>query len=347
MARVKETALIGGRFSIGKPGGRMPTDFVGIIRTAQERIEQSELREPDTTNPLGGTYDSFTRIDRFFLDLEVAEITSGNLARAMAAVVNEVPSEEIEDEDVILGVGQTTALDKMPLEIRTVTFDGSDYEEDLDWRITGAGIMVLEESDLAAALVAAAATSAAAVADGGNVGNGTLGTLSATSAVAAGAYTVTITNALTGAFSVTGPAGATGVGDVGTAYSVGGLQFTLTAGGTEFEDGDSFTITVTAPAPPVAKVNYLCARFDEIEYLTSSGEDWYLLFEGANAVGEKGKFNAHYYRVSFAPTTGRDVISVENFMGLPMVAEVKREDTRATSDVKSAYGKLQKQRLLQ
>lgn len=347
MSRIKETALIGGRFSIGKPGGRKPTDFVGIMRSAQERIEQTELREADTTNPLGGTYDSFSRIDRFFLDMETAEITTGNLARAMAAVANEVPSEEIEDEDVILGVGQTTALDKMPLEIHTVSFGGDDYEEDLDWRITGAGIQVLEESALAAALIAAASPSAVAVAAGGNEGNGTVGSLSATPAVAVGAYTVTITNAGTGVFSVSGPTLALPPGEVGEAYAQGGLAFTVTAGLTAFENGDSFTITVTAADEPVAKVSYLCARFDEIEYLTSSGEDWYLLFEGSNAVGEKGKFNAHYYRVRFAPTTGRDVLSVENFMGLPLVAEILREDSRATSDAKSAYGKLQKQRPVQ
>lgn len=343
MSRVKETALIGGRFKIGKPGGRKPTDFIGIARSAKERIEQSELREADTTNPLGGTYDSFTRIDRFFIDLELAEITSGNLARAMAAVVDEVPSEEIEDEDVHLGVGQTTALEKMPLEIRGLTFDGTEYEEDLDWRITGAGIEVLEESDLATAVVAFASPSAEAVADGGNVGNGTVTGLGVTTA-AAGAYVVLITNAGTGAFSVNGPAGAVGTGTVGVLFSAGGLQFTLGSGATAFEDNDAFTITVTAGAEPVAQVSYLCARFDEIEFLTSSGEEWYLLFEGSNAVGEKGKFNAHYYRVRFSPTTGRDVISVENFMGLPLVAEVMREDSRATSDAKSAYGKIQKQR---
>ncbi|MGK8439020.1 hypothetical protein ACRS3X_17105 [Ectopseudomonas hydrolytica] len=347
MARIKETALIGGRFSIGKPGGRKPTDFIGIVRSAQERIEQTELREPDTTNPLGGTYDSFSRIDRFFLDMEVAEITSGNLARAMAAVVSEIPSEEVIDEDVILGVGQTTALDKMPLEIRTVKFGGEEYEEDDDWRITGAGIMVLEDSDLSAALIAAAVPTAAAVAAAGNAGNGTVGSLSATAAAALGAYTVTITNAGTGVFSVTGPGGALAAGEVGEPYSQAGLSFTVTAGVEAFENNDRFTITVTAGDDPVAQVSYLSARFDEIEYLTSSGEDWYLLFEGSNAVGEKGKFNAHYYRVRFAPTTGRDVLSVENFMGLPLVAEILREDSRATSDAKSAYGKLQKQRPVQ
>lgn len=347
MARIKETALIGGRFSIGKPGGRKPTDFIGIVRSAQERIEQTELREPDTTNPLGGTYDKYNRIDRFFLDMEVAEITSGNLARAMAAVVEEIPSEEIEGEDVILGVGQTTALELMPLVIRTVTFGGEEYEEDLDWRITGAGIHVLEESDLAAALIAAAVPTAAASAAAGNAGNGTVGSLSATTAAALGAYTVTITDAGTGVFSVTGPGGALASGEVGEPYSQAGLSFTVAAGVDAFENNDRFTIAVTAASDPVAQVSYRCARFDAIEYLTSSGEDWYLLFEGSNAVGEKGKFNIHYWRANFAPTTGRDVLSVENFMGLPMVVEILPEPERATSDAKSAYGKMHKQRPVQ
>lgn len=344
MQRIKETAIIGGRFSIGKPGGRKPTDFLGIVRTAQERIEQTELREPDTTNPLGGTYDKYNRIDRFFLDIEVAEMTSGNLARGLAAVVEEIPSEEIEDEDVILGVGQTTSLELMPLVIRTVTFAGQDYEEDSDWRITGAGIHVFEESDLAAALLAAAVPTVAAVPAAGNAGNGTVGTLSVTAAAAVGAYTVTITDAATGAFSVTGPAGALPAGEVGTAYTHAGLTFTVTAGVDEFEANDRFTITVTAAPDPVAQVSYRCARFDAIEYLTSSGEDWYLLFEGSNAVGEKGKFNIHYWRANFAPTTGRDVLSVENFMGMPLVVEILPEPERATSDAKSAYAKMHKQR---
>lgn len=344
MARIKETAIIGGRFSIGKPGGRKPTDFLGIVRTAQERIEQTELREPDTTNPLGGTYDKFNKIDRFFLDVEVAEMTSGNLARGLAAVVEEIPSEEIEDEDVILGVGQTTSLELMPLVIRTVTFGGQDYEEDSDWRITGAGIHVFEESDLAAALLAAAVPTAAAVPATGNAGNGTVGTLSATTAAAVGAYTVTITDAGAGVFSVTGPSGALAAGEVGAPYSQAGLTFTVTAGVDAFEDNDRFTITVTAASDPVAQVSYRCARFDAIEYLTSSGEDWYLLFEGSNAVGEKGKFNIHYWRANFAPTSGRDVLSVENFMGMQMVIEILPEPERATSGAKSAYAKMHKQR---
>ncbi|MDT4813337.1 hypothetical protein FQZ97_463170 [compost metagenome] len=345
--KIKETALIGGRFKLGKPGGRMPTDFVGLVSTAQENIEQTEIRLGDTTNPQGGTYDSFSRVDRFFLTINFREINSRNLANALYANISNVPSEAVAGEQVILGVGQTTALEKMPLEITSLEFDGAEYDEDLDWRMTGAGIEVIEDSALADAITAATGKQVASAADPDNTGNGTITGASATTA-ADGAYTVTITNAGTGAFSVTGPGGASvGSGTVGTPFNTGGLQFTVTAGGTAFVVDDAFTLTVTTEAEAVGEVNYVCADFDEIELLTNSGGEWYLLFEGSNAVGDKGKFNGHYWRVRFSPAQNRDVLGNEDFMGLELQAEVLREESRATSDAKSAYGKLQKQRVQQ
>ncbi|MCY1383250.1 hypothetical protein D9M69_713570 [compost metagenome] len=49
----------------------------------------------------------------------------------------------------------------------------------------------------------------------------------------------------------------------------------------------------------------------------------------------------------FSPAQNRDVLGNEDFMGLELQAEVLREESRATSDAKSAYGKLQKQRVQQ
>lgn len=149
----------------------------------------------------------------------------------------------------------------MPLTITAVTDAATgliEYEEDEDWRITGAGIEVIEDSALATAIAAAAGANPS------------------------------------------------------VEYQV--------------------------------EVDYTTATFDEVEVLTNSGEEYYLLMEGTNAVGEKGKFNAHYWRVKFSPTQSRDVIGNEDFMGLQVTAEVLREDARATSDVKSAYAKLQIQR---
>lgn len=343
MPHVKETALVGGRFKLGKAGGRAPTDFVGLVSEAQESIEQTEIRLPDTTTPQGGTYDTFSRVDRFFLTMNFREINSRNLANALYADIAEVPSTAIVAEEVVLGVGQTTALDKMPLEITKVALDATEYDEDLDWRMTGAGIEVIEGSDLADAIAAALGKSASSAPKvGGNTGNGTMGEVTVTSADI-GAYTVAFTSA--SAFSVTGPGGAVGAGTTGTLFNTGGLSFTITAGATPFVSGDGFTITVVEVTEVVAEVDYTCARFDEIELLTNSGEEWYLLFEGANAVGEKGKFNAHYWRVKFSPAENRDVLGNEDFMGLSLRAEVLREDSRATGDAKSAYGKLQKQRV--
>ena len=344
MAAVKETALIGGRFKLGKAGGRAPTDFIGLVSSAQEQIEQTEIRLPDTTSPQGGTYDTFARVDRFFLTLALREINSRNLANALYADIAEVPSTVVLGEEVVLGVGQTTALAKMPLEITAVTIGGNDYDEDIDWRITGAGIEVIEDSDLADYITAQLGIKTASSAPkAGNTGNGTMGAVTVTSA-AVGAYTVSFTSST--AFSVTGPGGAVGTGTVGTPFSTGGLSFTITAGATPFAAGDGFSITVVQATEVVAEVDYTSAAFDEIELLTNSGQEWYLLFEGANAVGQKGKFNAHYWRVKFSPTESRDVLGNEDFMTMTVRAEVLREDSRATSDAKSAYGKLQKQRLV-
>ena len=345
MPKVKETALIGGRFKLGKAGGRAPTDFIGLVSTAQEQIEQTEIRLQDTTTPQGGTYDTFARVDRFFLTLALREINSRNLANALYADIAEVPSTAVTGEEVVLGVGQTTALALMPLDITKVAIGGTEYDEDIDWRITGSGIEVIEDSDLADFITTqlSSKTASSAPKAGGNTGNGTMGAVTVTSA-AVGAYTVSFTSST--AFSVTGPAGAVGTGTAGTPFSTGGLSFTITAGATAFAAGDGFTITVVQATEVVAEVDYTSATFDEIELLTNSGEEWYLLFEGANAVGEKGKFNAHYWRVKFSPTESRDVLGNEDFMTMTVRAEVLREDSRATGDAKSAYGKLQKQRLV-
>lgn len=91
--------------------------------------------------------------------------------------------------------------------------------------------------------IAPAATVASA--PGANTGNGTVGTLSVTAASASpGAYLVKFTAATT--FNVFDPNGRELLpGTTGVAYSDGGVAFTITAGGTAFVAGDSFTVTAT------------------------------------------------------------------------------------------------------
>lgn len=91
--------------------------------------------------------------------------------------------------------------------------------------------------------IAPAATVASA--PGANTGNGTLGTLSVVAATAqSGAYLVKFTAAT--AFNVYDPNGRELLpGTTGVAYSDGGIAFTITAGGTAFVAGDSFTVTAT------------------------------------------------------------------------------------------------------
>lgn len=85
-------------------------------------------------------------------------------------------------------------------------------------------------------------TAVTGTAGGGNTGNGTIGTLTATAAALAGVYTVTMTGATT--FTVSDPNGnALKAGATGAAYSANGIGFTITAGGTAFVAGDTFTVT--------------------------------------------------------------------------------------------------------
>ncbi len=91
------------------------------------------------------------------------------------------------------------------------------------------------------------AATAAAVA--GNTGNGTCGAVTVSAGAKPGVYNLVViepgTNA--GKFTVEDPDGITiGVGTVGSAFSAGGLAFTLADGATDFVSGDAFTITVAA-----------------------------------------------------------------------------------------------------
>ena len=90
------------------------------------------------------------------------------------------------------------------------------------------------------------ALTAAAAALGANTGNGTFGTITPQAAPATmiGVYNILFTAAT--AFTVTAPDGQTATGTTGVAFSALGIGFTITAGGTAFVAGDSFTVTATA-----------------------------------------------------------------------------------------------------
>ncbi len=77
----------------------------------------------------------------------------------------------------------------------------------------------------------------------GNVGNGTLGTVT-TAGTAPGTYTVEVTES-DGTFEVYDAGGElVGLGKVGSAFNGAGLGFTASAGGTAFAVGDAFQVAV-------------------------------------------------------------------------------------------------------
>lgn len=82
---------------------------------------------------------------------------------------------------------------------------------------------------------------------GTNTGNGTMGAVTVSLGAKIGNYTLTIVEpgSNVGTFVVLDPDGVQiGDGAVASAFSAGGLAFTLADGATDFVAGDSFTITV-------------------------------------------------------------------------------------------------------
>jgi hypothetical protein len=99
-----------------------------------------------------------------------------------------------------------------------------------------------------------AVKSIAGEAEAGNAGNGTIGTLTVAAKAKVGDYAVVFTAAT--AFDVTDPDGLPmGSGVSGTAFSAGGIAFTITAGLTPNEAADAFTVTVTEAAAKTVALN--------------------------------------------------------------------------------------------
>lgn len=115
---------------------------------------------------------------------------------------------------------------------------------------TGGTPMVAGDGFTITVVGAVGKPTASGAANGGNTGNSTMSAVTTTGyAAKPGVYVLTITAGATnaGAFLLEGPDGVpVGNGDVGAAFSGGGLSFTLADGATDFAAGDQFAITVSA-----------------------------------------------------------------------------------------------------
>ncbi|MFT8699076.1 head decoration protein [Acetobacter orientalis] len=86
------------------------------------------------------------------------------------------------------------------------------------------------------------------VVGGSNTGNGTVGAITVANGTTPSNYTVLFTDPTN--FTVSAPDGSElGSGTVGTALTLAGLSFTITAGSTAFVAGDTFTIVVVPGGP--------------------------------------------------------------------------------------------------
>lgn len=155
MARTVETFVVGGILKMRKSGLGGPFTDVGLVSTYQQAHETNQLRLENTRTPLGGTFDKLDKVTSMTLALFFREFNSTNLANLLWSDITAVPSAAVADEEAIVQIGKTTMLAKMPLTITSV-FDEEtglvEFDEDIDFKMTGAGIEVLEGSALATAI---------------------------------------------------------------------------------------------------------------------------------------------------------------------------------------------------
>ncbi|MDE8344638.1 MAG: head decoration protein [Acidocella sp.] len=116
-----------------------------------------------------------------------------------------------------------------------------DLSKDTGYMDNSTGSDVLFEGGLVIVQATAGVVTSTA---GTNTGTGTVGSLSVLNPSELGAYKLTATSATV--FNVTAPSGdVIGNATVGVAFAGPQVGFTITAGGTAFVAGDSFTLNVT------------------------------------------------------------------------------------------------------
>lgn len=160
MAWVKETAIIAGLIKCRLAGTGKPFEPMGLGSTMEQAHEVNKLILANTMTPAGGNYDTYGRVTAMTLSFNFREFFSANYVRFLWASVTELSSVAVTGEEVIAEVGNTSMLDKMPLTITTVVDAETgliEYDEDIDWKLTGSGIEPLPGGALATAIAAAAA----------------------------------------------------------------------------------------------------------------------------------------------------------------------------------------------
>lgn len=140
------------------------------------------------------------------------------------------------------------------IDLGSVVYNNPQFRDDT---LSFAGAATYKEGTILARQVVNT-TVANGVAGGGNTGDGTVTAVSVVGGDVplVGAYTLTVTAAVTngGVFSLKDPNDAviatgltmTAGAGAATIFEVGGLQFTITDGSTDFAVGDTFTITTVA-----------------------------------------------------------------------------------------------------
>lgn len=149
-----------GKVYLKKRGAAEAAQFVGNCTKLEFSVTEDKKEIKDFTSAAGGTYDTFSRIDKVEANLSLSDLSPANLARALFGSTSIVTAAAVADEEAIGykgGLIRTAhLLDNATAPVVKNTAGVTTYVVDTDYVVSAAGISIPETSSIPDSVAGAA-----------------------------------------------------------------------------------------------------------------------------------------------------------------------------------------------
>ncbi|MEQ8511228.1 MAG: hypothetical protein RJP96_02770 [Algiphilus sp.] len=130
--------------------GSGPAVHVGSVSQCDITHSEENLRQRNNGRD-GGTLNTVARLDRVGVAITFQSLSIPNLARALRGTISDVAADSVTDEEHTAYKGALIRTEFMDISSVTVTDDEATpnpFTEGTDFRVTGAGIVILEDGTI-------------------------------------------------------------------------------------------------------------------------------------------------------------------------------------------------------
>lgn len=126
-----------------------PARYVGSVSACNIQHEEENLRQRNFGRE-GGTLNTVSRLDQVNVGITFQSLSIENLARVLRGGVTDVAADSVTEEARTAYLGALVRTEHMNIENVVVTDDTSTttFVEGTDYRVTGAGIVILEAGSI-------------------------------------------------------------------------------------------------------------------------------------------------------------------------------------------------------